>query len=65
MMDVVEKVSDRIVLIDEGQMIANGTISELRQAHGDLSLEGIFAKLTGKESLSVSADALLKALNES
>ena len=62
MMDVVEKVSDRIVLIDEGRMIANGTITELRQEHGDVSLEQIFAKLTGKESLSVSADELVKAL---
>lgn len=62
MMDVVEKVSDRIVLIDEGRMIANGTIEELRQQHGDVSLEQIFAKLTGKESLSVSADELVKAL---
>ena len=62
MMDVVEKVSDRIVLIDEGRTIANGTITELREQYGDLSLEKIFAKLTGKESLSVSADELLKAL---
>ncbi len=62
MMDVVEKVSDRIVLIDEGRMIANGTIEELRALHGDMSLEQIFAKLTGKESLSISADELLRAL---
>src|SRR5690606_8525996 len=31
MMDVVEKVSDRIVLIDKGNVIANGTIEELRK----------------------------------
>jgi ABC-2 type transport system ATP-binding protein len=65
MMDVVEKVSDRIVLIDEGRMIANGTIDELKEAHGQQSLEKIFASLTGKESLSLSADALMKALNDS
>lgn len=62
MMDVVEKVSDRIVLIDEGRVIANGTINELRELHGHLSLEQIFAKLTGKESHSVSADELMRAL---
>jgi ABC-2 type transport system ATP-binding protein len=46
MMDVVEKVSDRIVLINKGQIIADGTIEELRQ-DSNQSLEQIFAKLTG------------------
>lgn len=45
MMDVVEKVSDRIVLINNGSIIANGTIDELRQGTTD-SLEQIFARLT-------------------
>ncbi|HZH38311.1 MAG TPA: ABC transporter ATP-binding protein [Flavisolibacter sp.] len=62
MMDVVEKVSDLIVLIDEGRIVASGSIESLRNLHGPISLEQIFSKLTGKESLSVSADALLKAL---
>src|SRR5690606_7900869 len=35
MMDVVEKVSDRIVLIDKGNIIANGTIQELRKESSD------------------------------
>lgn len=62
MMDVVEKVSDIIVLIDEGRVVASGSIEELREQYGDISLEKMFAHLTGKESLSVSADALLRAL---
>ncbi|MCW3073774.1 MAG: transporter ATP-binding protein [Flaviaesturariibacter sp.] len=62
MMDVVEKVSDRIVLIDQGRIIANGTISELRDQQGDTSLEQIFAKMTGKDSLSTTADELMRAL---
>lgn len=45
MMDVVERVSDRIVLINEGRIIAAGTIEELRQG-GDDTLERIFSKLT-------------------
>lgn len=45
MMDVVERVSDRIVLIDKGTIIADGTIEELRKDSND-SLETIFAKLT-------------------
>lgn len=45
MMDVVEKVSDRIILINQGRIVANGSLTELRQ-QGDDSLERIFAQLT-------------------
>ncbi len=49
MMDVVEKVSDRIVLIDKGTIVANATIQELKQGGND-SLEQIFARLTSDGS---------------
>jgi len=63
MMDVVEKVSDRIVLINEGQVIANGSFEELRQQQGNESLEKIFAHLTAKENLDNAADQLMSAFN--
>jgi ABC-2 type transport system ATP-binding protein len=62
MMDVVERVSDRIVLIDEGRVIANGTFQELQQQQGNSSLEQIFSRLTQNESQSHSADELLNAI---
>jgi ABC-2 type transport system ATP-binding protein len=62
MMDVVEKVSDRIVLIDEGRVIANGTFEELRQQQGNSSLEQIFARMTGKDTHAVTAEELARAL---
>src|SRR5690606_17093435 len=46
LMDVVEKISDRIMIINKGELIANGTFEELNsQARG--SLERIFTELTG------------------
>ncbi len=48
-MDVVEKVSDRIVLIRDGRIMADGTLNELREQAGSESLEDIFATLTGRD----------------
>ncbi len=61
MMDVVEKVSDRIVLIDKGKVIANDTIDVLRQGTDD-SLERIFAQLTSNNSLNEAAGNIAQAL---
>ena len=58
MMDVVEKVSDRIVLINDGVVIANGTFEELKQQQGDKSLEKIFASLTSQDTLTNAAEEL-------
>ena len=62
MMDVVEKVSDRILLIANGEIIADGSFEDLK-AGGDETLERIFAKLTGKEESSREANDVLDALN--
>ncbi len=49
-MDVVERISDRIILLNHGRIAANGTFQELnRQAHQG-NLEELFAQLTGGRS---------------
>jgi ABC-2 type transport system ATP-binding protein len=63
MMDVVEKVSDRIVLINDGSIIADGTIDELRQNSAD-TLEQIFSRLTSTGSQVQRADDLAAAMND-
>ena len=45
-MDVVEKVSDSIVLIAQGKILAQGTLEELKTMADRGSLEHVFAKLT-------------------
>ncbi|GGH57841.1 ABC-2 type transport system ATP-binding protein [Filimonas zeae] len=63
MMDVVEKVSDRIILIDNGTVIADGSFEALQQQQGDTSLEQIFANLTAKNSFTNTADELMRAFD--
>ncbi|GGB60866.1 ATP-binding cassette domain-containing protein [Virgibacillus dakarensis] len=46
-MDVVEKISNRIVLLIDGKIAADGTFEELREQSKQGSLEGIFNQLTG------------------
>jgi ABC-2 type transport system ATP-binding protein len=46
MMDVVEKVSDRIVLLNDGTIVADGSFESLKTELGQGSLENIFARLT-------------------
>lgn len=62
MMDVVEKVSDRILLINKGEIIADGTFESLKQNHSD-TLERIFSKLTGREDQSSETDAIINAFD--
>jgi ABC-2 type transport system ATP-binding protein len=63
MMDVVERVSDRIVLINKGRIVVDGTIEELRANGGD-SLEQIFARLTATENLNERAAGIVSAINQ-
>ena len=49
MMDIVEKVSDRIILLNEGVVFADGNFDTLKNQYGD-TLENIFSKLTGGEA---------------
>ncbi|AKA68357.1 ABC transporter ATP-binding protein [Clostridium scatologenes] len=46
-MDVVEKISSRIILINGGQIVADGSFAELKNKCKEGSLEEIFNQLTG------------------
>ncbi|WP_391121469.1 ABC transporter ATP-binding protein [Psychrobacillus sp. L3] len=46
-MDVVEKISNRIVLLVEGRVVADGTFEDLKTQNKEGSLENIFNQLTG------------------
>ncbi len=61
-MDVVEKVSDRILLINKGDIIADGTFESLKQDHSD-TLERVFAHLTGRTESASETDAIINAFD--
>ncbi len=46
-MEVVEKLSDRIILINNGSIVADGTFEQLKHQSSEGSLEEIFNQLTG------------------
>lgn len=46
-MDVVEKISNRIVLLNDGKIVADGTFDQLREKNEEGTLEQIFNQLTG------------------
>jgi len=50
LMDVVEKISSRIILLYDGKVAADGTFAELQAANTGGTLEGIFNQITGFEN---------------
>ncbi|MGC9605191.1 MAG: ATP-binding cassette domain-containing protein [Minisyncoccia bacterium] len=46
-MDEVERVADRVAIIDHGKLVAMGTVEEIKKKAGTPTLEDAFIKLTG------------------
>lgn len=63
-MDVVEKISSRIILINEGRIIADGTFEELKHMSTEGSLEEIFNQLTGFNKHKEIADEFISVIKE-
>lgn len=61
-MDVVEKISDRIILLHEGVVFADGKFDTLKKEYGD-TLENIFSKLTGGEAQRGNTDGFFNEKN--
>jgi lipooligosaccharide transport system ATP-binding protein len=46
-MEEAERICDRLVIMDEGRIVACGSPAELRERYGEDSLEGVFLQITG------------------
>lgn len=57
-MDEVEKIADRVAIIDNGKIVSQGTVTEILEKQQSTNLEEAFIKLTGKTIREESADNL-------
>jgi ABC-2 type transport system ATP-binding protein len=62
MLDVVERLCERIVILDQGRIVADGRTSELIAASSRGTLDALFRSLTGGEDSKDLAAALLGAV---
>ena len=61
-MDTVEKISDRIILIADGKVVADGTFHDLKRSEGD-TLEKLFSQLTGQTDFDQLAEGFTQTFN--
>lgn len=63
-LEVVERICTRIVIIDKGRVIADGSARGIAAGTGTESLEGAFIALTGRRDAAQITQDLLRALGE-
>jgi ABC-2 type transport system ATP-binding protein len=61
-MDVVERVCDRIVIINDGRIIADGSFEELQASSKAESLERLFTQLTSEGGQGAVADRFIEVI---
>ncbi|MBX7206894.1 MAG: ABC transporter ATP-binding protein [Verrucomicrobiaceae bacterium] len=59
-LDVVERVCDRVAIMARGKLVVEGTPDELQRAHGADTLEQLFTRLTGLSGLEARAESFAK-----
>ncbi len=65
MLDVVERLCDRIAIISDGEICASGTVTDILARTGSGTLEKAFMTLTGETDLESQASDVLAALERS
>jgi lipooligosaccharide transport system ATP-binding protein len=46
-MEEAERICDRLVIMDRGRIVTEGTPAELLERYGEQTLEGVFLQITG------------------
>lgn len=63
-MEIVEKISDRIILINNGEIVADGNFEELKNSYKESSLENIFNEVTGFHEYKELAESFISVVKE-
>jgi ABC-2 type transport system ATP-binding protein len=63
-MDLVEKISNRIILLNDGQVVADGSFEQLKEELKEGSLEQIFNQITGFNEYEVIAEEFVSIVEE-
>ena len=61
-LDVLEKVCSRVVILSKGRVVAHDSIANLRESMHETSLEGIFGQLTREQNHRAVADHILEVM---
>ena len=62
LMDVVERVSERVLILDGGRIVADGRLDDLKARAGDGTLEALFRRLTAGDVGAERATHVMRAL---
>lgn len=61
-LDVVERVCDRVIILHKGQILADGTMDQLKTQAGQGSLEQVFNVMTNTSDIPTVAEAMLDVI---
>jgi len=64
LLDVVEKVCHRVVILKQGRIMADGDVDELRERSGEKSIEGVFSQMTSTMDWSDLAKEFVQTMEE-
>jgi len=64
LLDVVERMCERVVIMHDGRIVADGTVPEIKQRTGQDSLERAFNTLTATENLLARAEEFARVLSQ-
>lgn len=64
LMDIVEKISSRIILLNDGMIAADGTFAQLQEDNSTGTLEGIFNQLTGFDNYKEIGEQFVSVVQE-
>ena len=65
LLDVVEKVCDRVIILKEGRVLADGTVDDVRALSESGSIEGAFSDLTSNTDWGGLAEEFVDSLGDS